>query len=345
MYLAIGVGALLASRVVRRLGTRRTFLAGASGLALVSLAFPLFPHLGPWFVLRGLAGAFAALFFVSTEVTIGLIGDPSKNARNLSFYGVTFSIGFSSGVGAWPFLERLGTWPPFLAAAAASGLAALLGPVLFPDIRPPAKERRSAPPPAGEKPRGIRGPLVAGFSYGFCESVVAALMAVYGIRIGFAPSTVGWYLVLIVGSGLLMHLPIGIAADRLGPLRLTRIAALLALAGVVLPLFRVSTATLVVCCVLAGIGVGALYTLGLAEVGRRVEPHALAWANARFTASYGIGSVLGPAVGGLLMLTIGPPGFFVALAACLAVLAVASMLSRPAGPLRPAPVRPLPAPE
>jgi MFS family permease len=82
----------------------------------------------------------------------------------------------------------------------------------------------------------------------------------------------------------------------------------------------------------AGVGVGSLYTLGLAEVGRRVDVHSLAAANAKFTSSYGIGSVLGPAAGGLAMMVVGPQGFFWTLAACLALLCVVSFFAKAAPP-------------
>jgi MFS family permease len=331
MYLAIGLGALLAGRVIKRVGVRRTFLVGAAGLGLTAAAFPLAPTLTAWFLLRAAAGIFAALFFVSTEVAVGLVGDPAKRARNLAFYGVAFSVGFSTGAGSWPFLEPLGDWGPFLVAAGTSLFAALLGPFLFPDVHPPKRDK----PERRKRPRArLAAPLATGFSYGFCESVVTALMPVYGMRIGFSPDSVGWFFVLIIGSGLVAHVPIGLAADRIGPMPLTRGAALIAFAGVVLPLAALGTSTIVVCCILAGIGVGSLYTLGLAEVGRRVDVHNLAAANAKFTSSYGIGSVLGPAAGGLAMMVVGPQGFFWTLAACLALLCVASLLAKAAPPAR-----------
>ena len=333
MYLAIGLGALLAGRLIKRHGVRAVFLAGAVGLGLSATAFPAFPSLVAWFVIRAFAGGFAALFFVSTEVAVGLVGDPAKRGRNLALYGVAFSVGFSSGAASWPLLDPLGEWTPFLAVCGVCLVAAALGPFLFPDAHPPLRDR----PERRKHPRlGLRSPLITGFSYGFCEAVVTALMPVYGSRIGFSNATVGGFLVLIVGSGLVTHIPVGMSADRVGPMPLTRAAAVVALVGVCLPLLHLQTATLVVCCILAGVGVGSLYTLGLAEVGRRVDAQNLAAANARFTSAYGLGSVLGPVFGGLAMMVLGPQGFFWSLAACLLVLAVGSFLSKAA----PAPTAP-----
>ncbi|MBI5486520.1 MAG: MFS transporter [Deltaproteobacteria bacterium] len=333
MYLAIGLGALLAGRVIKSQGVRRTFLAGAIGLGLTSLCYPALPTLAAWFVFRAFSGGFAALFFVSTEVAVSLIGDPARRARNLALYGVAFSVGFSTGAASWPFLDPLGNWPPFLVVAAVSILAAGLAPFLFPDARPPVRDR----PERRKQPRmALRAPLVIGFSYGFCEAIVTALLPVCTVRLGFSNDQVGWFFVLVVGSGLVTHIPVGIAADRVGPMPLTRAAASIALAGVCLPLLRLEMTTIILCCVLAGIGVGSMYTLGLAEVGRRVDIHTLAAANARFTASYGVGSVLGPALGGLAIMLLGPRGFFWSLAACLAVLTVVSFAAHPA----PAPTAP-----
>jgi MFS family permease len=327
MYLAIGLGALFAGRVIKRHGVRLTFLLGAVGLALSAACYPLLPSLPAWFVIRALSGGFAALFFVSTEVAVGLIGDPARRGRNLALYGVAFSIGFSFGAASWPLLDPLGAWTPFLVVSAVSILAAGLAPFLFPDARPPLRDR----PERRRRSRlRLRAPLVTGFSYGFCEAIVTALLPVCGVRLGYSDDSVGWFFVLVVGSGLVTHIPVGIAADRVGPMPLTRAAAALALAGVCLPLLHLDPTTIILCCVLAGVGVGSMYTLGLAEVGRRVDAQDLAAANARFTASYGVGSVLGPALGGLVMMLLGPRGFFWSLAACLVVLTAVSLGAHPA---------------
>ncbi|NMC69582.1 MAG: MFS transporter [Myxococcales bacterium] len=337
MYLAIGLGALFAGRLIRRLGARWTFLAGAVGLAATAALFPLLPNLPAWFVLRALAGGFAALFFVSTEVAVGLIGDPRKRARNLAFYGVAFSVGFSAGAGSWPLFEMIGRWAPLFAASAASAAGAVLGVFLFTDARPSRRDR----PERRRRPRAdLKVTLGVGFSYGFCEAVVTALIAVYAVRIGYSSDAAGYFLMLIVGTGLVTHIPVGLIADRVGPMFLTRIATVVALAGVVAPLVFLCDATIVLACVLAGAGVGSLYTLGLAEVGRRVDATALAHANARFTASYGVGSVLGPAAGGAAMILVGAQGFFWSLSACLAVLAVAVLGARAAAAPAAAPVVP-----
>lgn len=327
MYLAIGLGALLAGRMIKHLGARSTFLAGAIGLAATAALFPALPNLAAWFVLRAFAGGFAALFFVSTEVAVGWIGDPRKRARNLAFYGVAFSVGFSAGAGSWPLFEMIGPWAPLFAASVSSAAGAVLGVFLFVDARPSRRER----PERRKRPRAdIKATLAVGFSYGFCEAVVTALIAVYAVRIGYSSEAAGYFLMLIVGTGLVTHIPVGLIADRVGPMLLTRIFTVVALAGVVSPLIYLCDATIVLACVLAGAGVGSLYTLGLAEVGRRVEATALAPANARFTASYGVGSVLGPAVGGAAMILVGAQGFFWSLAACLAGLTVVAMGTRAA---------------
>jgi cyanate permease len=188
---------------------------------------------------------------------------------------------------------------------------------LFTDARP---SRRDRPERRGRTRVDLKAVLVVGFSYGFCEAVVTALIAVYCVRVGYSNDTAGFFLMLIVGTGLVTHIPVGMIADRVGPMLLTRIAAVVALVGVVSPLIYLCDATVVLACVLAGAGAGSLYTLGLAEVGRRVDSHNLAFANSRFTASYGIGSVLGPAVGGVAIFLVGAQGFFWSLSGCLLVL-------------------------
>jgi MFS family permease len=59
----------------------------------------------------------------------------------------------------------------------------------------------------------------------------------------------------------------------------------------------------------------AFYTIGLAMIGERVQPGALASANAAFIFAYGLGSLLGPALGGVSMDIADPWGLMVAFAA------------------------------
>lgn len=332
MYLAIGIGALLAGRWIRKLGARSIFLVGAGGLAATLALFPLSPALGPWFALRAASGFFAALFFVSTEVAVGLVGDPNRRGRNLAFYGVAFSLGFSSGAAAWPLVASLSDTAAFGIAAAASFAALMLGPFLFPAVHPNARRKIERRRQARER---LAGALACGFSYGFCEGIVVALMPVYAVRVGYSDTSAGIFFVLIVGSSLVAHIPVGLAADRIGSVRLVRAASTVSLAGVLLPLLHFHTLTLALACIAAGIGVGALYTLGLADIGRRVDDDGLPTANARFTAAYGIGSVLGPAAGGLAMITLGPQGFFVSLAVCLVFLAAMAVFAMPPPPAPP----------
>ena len=71
----------------------------------------------------------------------------------------------------------------------------------------------------------------------------------------------------------------------------------------------------------------AFYTIGLAMIGERVRPGALASANAAFIFAYGLGSLLGPALGGVSMDLADPWGLMAAFAAMAGLYFVLSILS------------------
>lgn len=154
---------------------------------------------------------------------------------------------------------------------------------------------------------------MAGLVFGAMETGVFTLVPVYAERLGFAEAMVGIIVAAAALGGIALQIPVGRIADRVG--RLTTLRAVAA-AGVVLPLLTaLAGATLALLLPMVFLFAGlasAFYMLGLALMGERVQPGALASANAAFIFAYGIGSLVGPPVMGAAMDGFDPFGLMIA---------------------------------
>jgi len=162
--------------------------------------------------------------------------------------------------------------------------------------------------------------MLAGLVFGAMETGVFTLVPVYADRLGFAEATVGIIVAAAALGGIALQIPIGRFADRTGRLTTLR---LVAVGAVVLPLAAALAgahlaALLPLIFLFAGLS-SAFYTLGLALIGERVQPGALAAANAAFIFAYGVGSLIGPPVMGAAMDGFDPFGLMTAFAGLAAL--------------------------
>jgi MFS family permease len=291
----------------------RAAMASASLFTGVGIAaFPFLPDVYAWWVLRFVTGCAVTLIFVGSETWINQLAKPEHRAGLLAAYATVLSAGFGSG---GLMLAALGSqgYAPWFAGASIFVLGAI--PILVlrgPDlIAPMAGETglkaligaaRLAPPA-----------ILAGLVFGAMETGVFTLVPVYAERLGFAEAMVGIIVAAAALGGIALQIPVGRIADRVGRLATLRAVAA---AGVILPLLAAlagATLTLLLPMVFLFAGLAsAFYTLGLALMGERVQPGALASANAAFIFAYGIGSLVGPPVMGAAMDGFDPFGLMIA---------------------------------
>lgn len=156
-----------AGRLSDRIGRKRLTVAASLGLAAVVLATPWAVR-GPWTA--------CALFFVATSLTAArggpfqtLLTELVPDERRGSLMSLSMAVGQAGwAVGAALAGSVFGRWGyagnAVLAAAAALGVAVLVGRWVPETAPPPALTPPPAPPPA--PPRGVRGPPPPGSAAG-----------------------------------------------------------------------------------------------------------------------------------------------------------------------------------
>lgn len=319
-FLGVIVGPLLAPRCVRTLGIRNFLLACyAVDIALLPL-LKIFDTIGAWFVLRVLFGVIGSSLFTATEAWINLLASDAMRGRIIGLYAAALSVGFGLG----PLLLSItGTagWPPFIANMAVTAAAALPLLGLSNSARDVAHERGGSPLAMLAKAPLI---LVAVAIFGLYETTLLTLLPVWGVRMGlserFAATTVS---AVYIGA-IVMQFPIGWLSDKMERLAVLRLCGAVGLAGAVLviAIAAPTPALFLLLFVWGGVASG-IYPVALGMAGDSFRGGNLITVNAAIIMAYGVGSLVGPILGGAAMDFWNPQGllgFFVVLFGCFLLI-------------------------
>src|SRR5215470_17319153 len=122
--LAVVVGAVIAPRLVGRLGLINTIYACIAASIGALLLLPVFPNVYAWFPIRFALGAATSTIFVAGETWIIQVAKPETRGRIVGLFGFVWAACFAAGpliIG----ITGIGGWTPFLVAAVIALLGAL----------------------------------------------------------------------------------------------------------------------------------------------------------------------------------------------------------------------------
>ena len=315
-----GLASVIVIPFVPRLAARTGVLPLLWGSVIVGalslLAFEALWSFAWWFPLRFVFSATLGVLFVLSEYWINAAAPPARRGLVMGVYATVLALGFATGPAV---LAAVGTsgWPPYLAGAALFALASL----------PLAFAQGLTPEPRGGNKRGVLSFLgaapaatLAALVFGAVETGGFALLALYGLRLGFAPEMAPYLLTAVALGNVALQIPIGLLSDRVDRRVVLLASGLSGLAGAaLLPLVAANGAAFFAVLFLWGGLIGALYTVGLAHLGAKFSGGDLVSANAAFVILYNVGLVLGPPLVGAGMDAAPPHGFAWTLAAFCAV--------------------------
>jgi MFS family permease len=316
-YIGVLLGPLWTPPLVRRFGIR-PFLLACIGLDIVAfLAMKLFDALPAWFVLRLLLGMAGSGLFTAAEAWINLLAGEASRGRVVGIYMAVLSAGFALGPLLLAFTGIEG-WTPFIASAAVVALAAV------PLLAAGGLARGLGREPAGSVLAVFaKAPFIvlAAGLYGFFEATALSLLPIWGVRTGFTPATAAALLTALGAGSTALQLPIGFLSDKMRRLSVLRLCALAGLAGAAfLPLAaRAGDLAIFAGVPLWGGFAAGIYPVTLAIAGARFRGAELVSANAAIIIAYGLGSLLGPSLGGVAMDFWNPNGLMLAFALLFAL--------------------------
>ena len=320
----------LVPRTIRTLGAVPVMVGSLVINAATILLLAAFRDIAAWFALRVVMGITIGAMFAVSEAWINQVAAGEARGRTASIYIIVVTAGLASGPLVIPLVGIEG-WTPFVVAFAFVVLAAL--PLVWawplvpafgnaPSIHAWAFLRTA--------PQLMAAVGLAGIFFGTVEP----LLPVYGVKEGMAlTGAVAMLSVVVLGNIVLLY-PIGWLADRFAPGPIMLLCGAILLAGsAALPFVTDTPALLWPVLLIWGGGAGGLYAVAMTVLGRRYSGTDLVAGAAAFTMFYGIGNLVGPALGGAAMDLWGPIGLpLVLAAACLAfvILATVRQIAPPA---------------
>ncbi|MEE8084452.1 MAG: MFS transporter [Alphaproteobacteria bacterium] len=292
---AIFAVAPFVSRLIALFGVARLMIGTTLLSIMVFLLLPVFPNVYAWFPLRFLLGLCGAVGWVAGEVWINQIVEERTRGRVIALYSAALAGGMSFG----PFvLAQTGTegWTPYLIVAALTLISAI--PLLFAaNISPAVKGH----PSTGLALFVVRAPSALLLNAVFAATYMAIItfLPIYALNLGLDQATSLYLLTVMAIGGLAMQLPIGWLADHMNRLLLVILCILFTVAGLAAMPFLIAVAAwnMIYIFIFGGV-MASLYTLALILLGERFQGADLASATTVFGVMWGLGSIVGPPLGG-----------------------------------------------
>ncbi|MBW1843547.1 MAG: MFS transporter, partial [Deltaproteobacteria bacterium] len=276
----------------------------------------LFTSIVSWFVLRFVIGIAGGVLWVCGDTWVNAVASERVRGRIVAIYGVAVAGGFSLGPLVLTVTGTEGV-APFLVSSAIILLSAL---PLLPVVR-------ISPVLHGEQAGGMfhyfalaRLPMLMGTVYALSEGILLTFLALYGIERGLS-ETRTLYLIAVMGiGGMLGQLPIGWLADHMNRMLLASLAVLVvAVAAVAIPVAITLPTWNLIVLVFLGAAMTGVYTIGMVMIGEQFKAADLAAASALYGLMFGVGSILGPVVGGVVVKVLPADGMPLSIAAIYAL--------------------------
>jgi MFS family permease len=297
-FIGVMIGPLLAPRFVRWLGIRDFLLVCFTLDIALFLSMKVFDSLGAWFVLRAVLGLVGSSIFTSSEAWINLLAGDAGRGRIIGIYAAALSAGFGIGPLLLTFTGFSG-WLPWLANSAITALA--MTPILSVGdaARDFGRERGGSP-----LAMFVRAPFIMCVvaMFGLYEAALMALLPIWGVREGMDSVTAAATLTAVYGGSILLQMLVGWLSDKVSRIAALGLCGIVGLSGALtLALLRMPLPiTLSVLVVWGGIAAG-IYPIALSMAGDRFRGAELVTVNAAIIMAYGLGALIGPALGGAAM--------------------------------------------
>ncbi len=293
--LAVFLVAPFAPRLIAAFGPR-LLMRACIGVTVAAFGLmALYRDLGVWFALRFVLGAAGSLLWIAGEAWVNGVASEKSRGRTIAAYAMAISGGFALGPFALSLVGSHG-YAPFWLAAALSALSAL------PLVLATAEGRLSGhrPSPLPSILRRAPVPMIANLAFAATSGVMLTFFPIYGLRLELSEE-IALNLITVMGLGsIALQIPVGWLADRLNRrLLMSLCVSLSVLTTIMMPIAMLSGSLIWLYALVYGGLRGAIYSLAVVLMGETFRGSDLAAASALFGLMWGLGSVVGPPLGGV----------------------------------------------
>ncbi|MBC8081546.1 MAG: MFS transporter [Gorillibacterium sp.] len=314
----------------RRFGYKPLIICGMLLMAISVMLFPIWYNLGFWVLLRIVVGIGDSSLHFCTQLWIIASSPKQKRGRNISLYGMSYSIGFSIGPIGLNLL-KLSHWLPFVSIFIFLSLGLLVLSRLPNEYG--EREAHSLEKSVGK--RYSKAIMLGWFAllpallYGYMESTMNSNFPIYGIKLGITDTWLSFLLPAIGLGSLILQFPLGALSDRIGRRSVLTGAGMLGgIAFLAIPFAGKQEWIILILLAIAGGLVGSFFSLGLAYLADLLPRNLLACSNVLSSILFSVGSLIGPNAGGFGMQYLSLGSMFYILGGCFLVFSLIGLLFR-----------------
>ena len=292
------LGALFSKSIIERFGHIRVYAAFGGIVIAATAAMALMEQPAPWAILRAIIGFGCAGLFVTTESWLNAKADTTERGRVFSIYmvGCFAALALGQLLISQIAIETAG---PFNIVIALFAIALVL--VSMTRAEQPQIITTAFLPNgqlSREAPVAVAGDLLSGFITGAFYTLIPAWMQDENVDRG----TIGLFMLAAVLGGLAFQVPIGRISDRFDRRIVVAVlgAGLMITAVGMLWLPPALSVILPVAALFGGL-MSTVYPVSVAHAHDRMPADSIIAVSGRLLLASGVGSVLGPLLGSVLI--------------------------------------------
>lgn len=321
------LGCIFAPRLVRRIGHVRAFSGFIALAAIIALLTGILVDDTAWLALRALTGFATAGTSMIIESWLNERATNDSRGMIFSFYILITLMGVVGGQMIVPLSDPA---TPILFMIAGIAYCVAMLPTTLSNAQTPKPLKEVSLDLVGlyrNSPVSFVGILLIGIANG----AFGTLGAVFGQQAGLSASNIAWMMTIPILAGALMQIPAGRMSDTMDRRYVLAILSGIAwLAG--FQLFILQPAGVLAVMVLIGVygaSSNALYAIAVAHANDFARPEDFVKVSGGLLLLYGIGTIIGPTLGGPVMSALGPYALFgITALAHMAIAAYAIFRSR-----------------
>jgi MFS family permease len=311
------LAALRCGRIIERIGHIRSYAAFAGLVAAATAAMALMAGPLVWLVLRAIVGFGCAGLFITTESWLNAKAQPAERGRIFSIYMVGTFLALAVGqllIGR----ARIETTTPFSAIVALFAVALVM--VSTTRAEPPRATATNSLP-YGQLARAAPVAVVGCVLSGLISSAFYALVPAWMQDMGTTRATIALFMLVAVLGGLAFQVPVGWLSDRFDR-RLVLAGLSLGFAGIAVILVHVprSLPAVLPAAILLGGFMSTLYPVCVSHAHDCMPADRVVAVSGSLILLSGLGSVVGPLIGSILMAHFKIDGVFYFMAAAALIL-------------------------
>jgi MFS family permease len=302
------VGCFVAPNLVRRIGHVRAFAGFGALICLNVLLTGILVDQTAWLILRAVTGFCTAGTCMIIESWLNERATNESRGAIFSFYISITLFGVVGGQMMVPFVD-ISTPILFMICGILYCLA----------IIPTAVSRAASPQPLKRVKIDLKGlyrnspvSFIAILLIGTANGAYGTLAAVFGSRAGLPEGTIALMVSITIFAGAIAQFPAGRLSDTMDRRYvLAALSAVGAAAGLTLALFQpTGVYAILILVAIYGAASNALYPIAVAHANDHAAPEDFVKVSGGLLLLFGIGTIIGPSLGGPVMSWLGPHALF-----------------------------------